>query len=119
MRAVTCHEGRLGVAELPTPRPGPGQVLLRVLRCGICGSDLHARTDADASADIAAEVGYPDFMRRADTVVLGHEFAGEVADYGPDCRRRWPAGSPVVAMPVLRHAGDVHLIGLSDQAPGA
>lgn len=119
MRAVACHAGVLSVAELPTPTPGPGQVLLRVTRAGICGSDLHARTSADTSADIAAEVGYDHFMRAADTVVLGHEFAGEVAEYGPGCRRRWPIGAPVVAMPVLRHHGNVHLIGLSDQAPGA
>ncbi|MCA0438572.1 MAG: zinc-binding dehydrogenase [Actinobacteria bacterium] len=118
MRAVTCHDGRLAVTDVPTPAPGPGQLLLAVTRCGICGSDLHARTNADASADIAAEVGYPHFMRSRDHVVLGHEFTGTVLDYGPDCRRRWPTGRPVVALPALRHGGDVHLIGLSERAPG-
>ncbi|MCO5309382.1 MAG: alcohol dehydrogenase catalytic domain-containing protein [Austwickia sp.] len=118
MRAVTCHDGRLAVTDVPTPAPGPGQLLLAVTRCGICGSDLHARTNADASADIAAEVGYPHFMRSRDHVVLGHEFTGTVVDYGPGCRRRWPTGRPVVALPALRHGGDVHLIGLSERAPG-
>ena len=118
MRAVTLHRGELSVAELPTPAPGTGQVLLRVLRAGICGSDLHARTDADASADIAAEVGYDHLLRPAHTVVLGHEFAGEIVAYGPGCRARWPAGTRVVGLPLLRTGGDVHMIGLSVAAPG-
>ena len=79
MRAVTTHQGRLEVAEVPDLEPGPGQILLDVLRCGICGSDLHARTSGDITADALGEMGYADFMRAADTVVLGHEFAGTVA----------------------------------------
>jgi threonine dehydrogenase-like Zn-dependent dehydrogenase len=52
-------------------------------------------------------------------VVLGHEFAGDVVAYGPDCRRRWKPGTPVVAMPLLRHGADIHMTGLSRLAPGA
>lgn len=119
MRAVSVHEGELTVVELPTPEPGPGQVLVAVTRSGICGSDLHARTHADASADVAIEVEYDRFMRRADHVVMGHEFTGTVAGYGPKCRKRWPIGSPVVAMPVLQRDGQVDMTGLSEHAPGA
>ena len=43
MRAVICHEGKLEVEEVPDPTPQRGQVLIDVERCGICGSDLHAR----------------------------------------------------------------------------
>jgi threonine dehydrogenase-like Zn-dependent dehydrogenase len=50
---------------------------------------------------------------------MGHEFAGEVVSYGPDCRRRWRPGTPVVALPLLRHGDDIHMIGLSQLAPGA
>lgn len=119
MRAVTVHEGALEVVDLPMPEPGPGQVRLRVTRAGICGSDLHARQHADAAADIAAEVGYPDFMRRADAVVLGHEFTGTVDAYGPGCRRRWAIGQPLVALPLVKVDGEVHMTGLSTYAPGA
>ena len=35
------QEWQLTVGELPDPVPGPGQVLAKVLACGICGSDLH------------------------------------------------------------------------------
>ncbi|MCB0895610.1 MAG: zinc-binding dehydrogenase [Nocardioides sp.] len=119
MRAVTVHEGVLEVADLPVPEPGPGQVRLRVTRAGICGSDLHARHHADAAADIAAEVGYTDFMRRGQAVVLGHEFTGTVDAYGPGCRRRWEVGQALVALPLLKHGERVQMTGLSAQAPGA
>ena len=47
MKAVSCLQGALSVVDLPTPQPGTGQLLLDVRRCGICGSDLHARVHAD------------------------------------------------------------------------
>lgn len=118
MRAVTCHQGELRVEDVPDPVPAEGQVLLDVERCGICGSDLHARTHCDDTADGAAELGYADFMRSAHTVVMGHEFVGTVAGYGPRTRRRWPVGTRVVSLPVLRAGGQVHLTGLSEKAPG-
>jgi len=34
--------GRGEVRDVPTPAPGPGEVLVRVLACGICGSDVWA-----------------------------------------------------------------------------
>ena len=49
MKAVVCERTELTVRDLPDPVPGPGQVLLEVVRCGICGSDLHARHHADDS----------------------------------------------------------------------
>lgn len=119
MKAVTCHEGQLQVAEVPDLVPGPGQVLLDVERCGICGSDLHARTHADQTADDVAELGYPDFMRTSQRVVMGHEFVGTVAAYGPKCRQEWPIGTRVVALPVLQQDGHIQLTGLSEKAPGA
>ncbi|MCX2754301.1 MULTISPECIES: zinc-binding dehydrogenase [unclassified Gordonia (in: high G+C Gram-positive bacteria)] len=118
MRAVVCRQGELTVEEIPTPEPGKGQVLLRVLRAGICGSDLHARVHADATAQVSAEVGYDAFMRSGQSVVMGHEFAGEVVSYGPGCRKRWSPGTPVVSVPMIRHGADAHLTGLSESAPG-
>lgn len=119
MKAVACHDGELSVVELPIPAPGPGQVLIRVIRAGICGSDLHARTQCDASADVADEVGYGGFMRSTESVVMGHEFTGDVVAYGPNCRKRWAPGTSVVAMPMIKHGDDAHLTGLSVHAPGA
>jgi threonine dehydrogenase-like Zn-dependent dehydrogenase len=118
MRAVTVHAGELTVGEVPDLEPGPGQVLVDVTRCGICGSDLHARTHGDATADGAAEIGYEHFMRSDQRVVMGHEFTGTVAAYGPKTRRTWDVGTPVVAMPILETSAGIHLTGLSAQAPG-
>jgi threonine dehydrogenase-like Zn-dependent dehydrogenase len=119
MRAVSCHEGQLEVADVADPKPERGQVLLEVLRCGICGSDLHARHHCDELADVMAETGYEDFMRSDQHVVFGHEFSGRIADYGSGCRKRAPTGSAVVALPLLRRGHEVHATGLSARAPGA
>jgi threonine dehydrogenase-like Zn-dependent dehydrogenase len=119
MKAVTCQAAELQVADLAAQQPAKGQVLLEVLRCGICGSDLHARHHCDELAEVMAEVGYEDFMRSNQRVVFGHEFCGEIAEYGPGCREKAPVGAHVVALPLVRRAGAVHATGLSAAAPGA
>jgi threonine dehydrogenase-like Zn-dependent dehydrogenase len=119
MRAVVCQHANLQVEDLAAPVPGPGQVRLEVLRCGICGSDLHARTGMDEWADMAARTGYDRFGRSTEPVVFGHEFSGAVAEYGPKCRGDVREGAPVVAFPLLRSAGSVDGVGLSRHAPGA
>ncbi|NDK89836.1 zinc-binding dehydrogenase [Gordonia desulfuricans] len=119
MRAVVCHQGELSVEELDAPQPGKGEMVLRVRRAGICGSDLHARTHSDDTADAAAEVGYADFMRAEQSVVMGHEFVGEVVSYGPGCRKEWAPGTAVVALPMVRGEHGPQLTGLSRLAPGA
>ena len=58
----------LAVEEVPDPTPGAGELVVRVGRCGICGSDLHMTED-------------PAFGRHAGDI-LGHEFAGEVVATG-------------------------------------
>ncbi len=58
----------LALETLPDPVPGEGQLVVKVGRCGICGSDLHMTEDP----------GYG--MQAGD--VLGHEFAGEVVEIG-------------------------------------
>ena len=58
-----------GVVELPDPHAGPGEVVIRVGACGICGTDLHV-----IEGDFPPTV-YP--------IVIGHEFGGEVVEVGP------------------------------------
>ncbi len=119
MRAVVCRDAQLEVLERPEPVPGRGQVRLEVLRCGICGSDLHARHGCDAWADLAARAGYDRFARSDQPIVFGHEFCGAVAEYGPGCRKGSPPGTRVVALPLLRGNHGVDTVGLSVHAPGA
>jgi threonine dehydrogenase-like Zn-dependent dehydrogenase len=119
MRAVSCLDGALSVVEVPTPQPGRGQLLLDVRRCGICGSDIHARTHADELADAATAVGYHDSIRSDTPTVLGHEFCGEVLERGRGVGKEFTPGTTVVSFPLLRAHGGVHLTGLSPLAPGA
>ena len=58
-------------------------------------------------------------MRSDQSVVFGHEFCGEVVDHGPGTRKTPRVGTPVVALPLVRHGGQVHGVGLSADAPGA
>jgi threonine dehydrogenase-like Zn-dependent dehydrogenase len=118
IRSVTCTRGIFEVVDSPPPRPQPGQLLLDVLYCGICGSDLHARWHGDELAAVSSELGYDGIFRSDQPVVLGHEVVGRVAGHGRRSRRSPPVGALVVAMPLLRHGGAVHPIGLSVAAPG-
>jgi 2-desacetyl-2-hydroxyethyl bacteriochlorophyllide A dehydrogenase len=71
MHAARIHgDGKLVIDEIPVPQPGPGQVLVRVHRCGVCGTDLH--------------IVRGDFPAPNLPLTLGHEFAGVVESVGPD-----------------------------------
>lgn len=74
MKAAVLHGPRdIRVEEVPTPKPGPGEVILKVKACGICGSDLH-----DYKNFVYTELGEPAPGGR----VLGHEFSGEIYELG-------------------------------------
>ncbi len=77
-RGVGDVEMRTDVARPPA---GPGEVLIRVQACGICGSDLHIyRVDSPSAREMYAGTLRVD----ADGVrIIGHEFAGVIADTGP------------------------------------
>ncbi|MEM9255275.1 MAG: zinc-binding dehydrogenase [Pseudomonadota bacterium] len=62
------------IKELATPTIGASEMLVKVRRCGICGTDIHASREGP-------------FMAPADTV-FGHEFVGDIVEIGPSV----PAG---------------------------
>ena len=66
-------DGPLHPVELPIPEPAAGEVLVRVLTCGVCRTDLHVTTG--------------DLPVRRHRVVPGHEIVGEVVAAGPDSDR--------------------------------
>ncbi|MCX5239452.1 L-threonine 3-dehydrogenase [Streptomyces prunicolor] len=75
MKALVKEKAEPGLwlADVPEPAIGPGDVLIRVLRTGICGTDLHIRNwDGWARQTIRTPL------------VLGHEFVGEVVGTGRD-----------------------------------
>lgn len=85
--------GFLELREAPAPVPGPGEVLIEVKACGICGTDIHVMHD-----------NFPYWP----PVILGHEFAGEIVQLGPDvsyCR----VGDRVVGEPHTQACGHCRL----------
>lgn len=119
MKSVVCQNHELRVLDRPALRPAVGQVLLKVLRCGICGSDLHMRLHCDHMDRLVRRVNYQRFANSGQELVFGHEFCGEVLDYGPGTLGKLKPGSTVCALPLLRSGEDIDMIGLSTHAPGA
>jgi threonine dehydrogenase-like Zn-dependent dehydrogenase len=115
----------LRVDELPDPTPGPGQVLTKVLACGICGSDLHLLQHGAEQLTLQAELETdqpPDAMRMQPFVpdrdmVMGHEFCCEVVDLGPGVSNL-SVGDRVVSMPVTFDTDGLHGIGFSNRYNG-
>ena len=104
MRAVVLHKGRLVLDEVADPVPASGQVLVRTLTNGICGSDLHS-----------LEHGGSDARELWSRNVLGHEFCAEVLDYGPATTERpFSIGSKVCANPFTAAGGLVNPGGLAE-----
>lgn len=98
-KAVRWHAaGDLRVEEVEVPTPGPGEVLLSVAFCGVCGSDLHEIADGPH----AIPVGVPHPLSGAVApITLGHEFSGTVVGTGADVSDL-PAGTPVAVEPNYR-----------------
>jgi len=120
MKAVLCQNTKLHVADVPEPVPGPGQVLVEVLRCGICGSDLHLRHNCDHMKALFTRVGLGEHAPAdSDAFVMGHEFCCEVLDFGPGCNRKIKKGARIVAQPILRKGTEFDMVGLSVRAMGA
>jgi (R,R)-butanediol dehydrogenase / meso-butanediol dehydrogenase / diacetyl reductase len=104
--AVVGPDGQFEVVTLPDPSPGPGELLLRVTACGLCGSDVMAR------------------MAMPPGTIMGHEFSGAVVATGAGAAY-WPVGSHAAVLPVqacgkcqscaagyVAHCASARLIGL-------
>ena len=118
MRAVVMREKRLVVDTIPDPVPQTGEVLVRTLACGICGSDLHALKHAELMIANAREAGAPFVMDIGRDIVMGHEFCAEVLDYGPATPKRFASGTRVVSMPMLARGERIETVGYSNDFPG-
>jgi threonine dehydrogenase-like Zn-dependent dehydrogenase len=118
MRAVAMRNKKLLLTDIAVPQPGPGEVLVKTLACGICGSDLHALKHADLLVESARRAGGPFVMDLNRDIVMGHEFCAEVVDYGPQTDRRLKAGTRVCAMPLLLRPSGVETVGYSNDNPG-
>jgi len=89
MRAATYQgqgaEQLLKLDDLPVPVPGPGEIVVKIDRCGICGTDVHFTSDEGYQYDIGQ--------------TPGHEFAGTVSAVGEGVTN-FKIGDPVNPMPL-------------------
>lgn len=105
MRASVLRGGRMVLRDdVPEPVPGPGQVLVAVKACGICGSDLHFAAHGDDALAAGAQMeGMPQLGDTVDLsadVFMGHEIAAEVLEAGPETDAP-PPGTVVTSIPAL------------------
>jgi len=63
--------GNVVLMDVPVPKPAPNQVLLEVITCGICGTDIHVKNDT---------------FRNFPPVILGHEFVARVIEEGSEVK---------------------------------
>lgn len=117
MQAVLMERGRLWVESVPVPKPGPGEVLVKTLACGICGSDLHAAKHTEAFVQTSREAGGAFQLTTFNPVVMGHEFCAEVVEYGAQTERTINSGAQVCSVPMLTRQPPV-AVGYSDETPG-
>jgi len=112
--AFLTGKEKIEVRETDVPSPGPGEVVVRVRACGICGTDLHYYHGAFPSSP---------------SVPPGHEYAGEVAELG-DGISGFEIGQRVAVEPLRNcrecgscRTGNYHLCSkrvlLGAMAPGA
>ena len=87
MRAAVVNEDHTLRIDDVAIAPEPGELLVRVRACGICGTDLHA-------------LQHPDTFDTRPGDVLGHEFCGEIVD-ATDGVDGWDPGDRVVVQPIL------------------
>lgn len=118
MRAAIFRGGDIVVDTLPAPVPGIGQVLVKTLACGICGSDLHAAKHAHRMVAVAKRTPGRVPMDLARDIVFGHEFCCEVLDYGPKTERSLKPGTRVCAMPLMIEADGPKGMGYSNTYVG-
>jgi threonine dehydrogenase-like Zn-dependent dehydrogenase len=80
---VLCDVGRIEVREVPQPRVGTRDVLLRIAAVGICGTDAHIFS---GHANYNTDSSGKNIPLSVQPQILGHEISGEVAEVGGDVR---------------------------------
>ena len=82
-QAIVAFGSPLQEIEVPTPVPHASEVLLKVMHCGVCHSDVHFQ---DGFVDLGAGDRL-EFSALKLPHILGHEIEGEVVAHGPDATR--------------------------------
>lgn len=119
MRAAIRRGPSIIVDNYDLPPLQDGQVRVRTLHCGICGSDLHAVHHFEPFIDYGRRAGL--LTGRIDPnkdVVLGHEFCAEIVEFGPNTERTLKEGALVGAFAVNFDEKGAEGVGFSNRYPG-
>ncbi|MEZ5559473.1 MAG: zinc-binding dehydrogenase [Pseudomonadales bacterium] len=117
MRAAVMRAGSIVTEDVAAPRPGEGEVLVRTLACGICGSDLHVLEHTHQFAE-ASEGALGSSIDPGRDMVMGHEFCAEILDYGPGTSRHLAVGTRVCSVPSIIRDRQPMPVGYSHEVPG-
>ena len=118
MRAAVFRRGDIVVDDIANPVPAEGQVLVKTLCCGICGTDLHAARFTEQFVERSRRSGGRWDLDPSRDIVFGHEFCCEVVEHGPGTEKRLKPGTRVCSMPVTLRGTTVQGIGYSNDIAG-
>lgn len=119
MKAAYFQNGTVLVGDIPDPQPGKGQALVRTHRCGMCASEAHFLHAGQTVVDLSRQFGGPYAgLDLARPFVPGHEYVGELVEYGAACARPIKPGRKVTSVPIMRANGAHKVIGFSHECPG-
>lgn len=121
MKSIILRDSRVLLEDAPIPQPGPGQVLVKSLACGICGSDLHLLRHSRDIFEFYREVGVipADSEAQGLEINLGHEFCAEIVSFGPQTQQQLSPGDRVTAVPMLLTDEGQLGVGVTPGVPGA
>jgi 2-desacetyl-2-hydroxyethyl bacteriochlorophyllide A dehydrogenase len=119
MKAAFIQHGKVETGEFDDPVPGQGQALVRTHRCGMCASEAHFLHSGQNVIDLSRRYGGPyAALDQSRPFIPGHEYVGEVIDYGPGSKRTVKPGRKVTSVPIMRQSGAHAVIGFSHACPG-
>ncbi|WP_340589094.1 zinc-binding dehydrogenase [Erythrobacter alti] len=119
MKAAFIQDGKVQVGSFDDPVPGKGHALVRTHRCGLCASEAHFLHAGQNVIDLSRKFGGPyASLDQSQPFVPGHEYVGEVVDYGPGSKRPVKPGRRVTSLPIMRQSGSHAVIGFNNACPG-
>ena len=118
MRAAFTRHGNIVVDITTDLTPLSGEVLVKTLACGICGSDLHALRHGHEMVASQKETGGPLVYDADRDLIMGHEFCAEIVELGQNVPDHFQIGDVVCSMPILIRSDATHLLGYSNEFPG-
>lgn len=119
MKAAYMMNDVIHVGDVPDPMPSKGQALVRTHTCGLCASDAHFLHEGHKVVELCRKYGGPyGHIDVHKPFVPGHEYVGEIVDYGPGSRRPLKVGTRVTSAPIVKHGQGREIIGYSHACPG-